>query len=161
MPHFLTLYEKSVPMVVVWVGGEDPVVSLRSRYRHRGFRVGSNIHAGMQEAKQNMRVRRNWAWQVKRGPQWVYFGKISITVLFSIIYSISPGIHKNIFSANLHSVAIHPHRRILPDLAGGHVVLPPMPGAGDDLPIHDPLAQWAPPVQAGVVDGIELATDIG
>src|SRR5258708_32706180 len=68
MPHFLTLYEKSVPMVVVWVGAEDPVVSLRSRYRHRGFRVGSNIHAGTPQAKQNMRVRRNRAWQGRTGP---------------------------------------------------------------------------------------------
>src|SRR6266478_1674386 len=68
MPHFLTLYEKSVPMVVVWVSAEDPVVSLRSRYRHRGFRVGSNIHAGTQKAKQNMRVRRNKAWQLRTGP---------------------------------------------------------------------------------------------
>src|SRR5260370_20722538 len=68
MPHFLTLYEKSGPMVVVWVGAENPVVSLRCRYRHRGFRVGSNIHAGTQKAKQNMRVRRNRARQVSTDP---------------------------------------------------------------------------------------------
>src|SRR5713101_7021651 len=63
VPHFLTLYEKSVPVIVVRVCAEDPVVSLNSRYRHRGFRVGSNIHAGTQKAKQNMRVRRNRACQ--------------------------------------------------------------------------------------------------
>src|SRR5882762_11084523 len=37
VPHLLALYEKSVPVIVVRVGAEDPVVSLRSRYRHRGF----------------------------------------------------------------------------------------------------------------------------
>src|SRR6266481_1599440 len=64
MPHFLAFYEKSVPMVVVWVGAEEPVVSLSCRYRHRGFRVGSNIHAGIQKAQQNMRVTRNRTCQV-------------------------------------------------------------------------------------------------
>src|SRR5207245_10849852 len=120
---------------------------------YRADSISINIQAGMQKAKQKMRVRRNWAWQVKNGPQWLYFGKISITVLFSITYSTSPGIHKNIFSANLHSVAIDPHRRILPDLAGGHVVLPSMPRAGHDLPVHDALTERSAPVEAGVVDG--------
>src|SRR5258708_39823361 len=85
MPHFLTLYEKSVPMVVVWVGAEDPVVSLRCRYRHRGFRVGSNIHAGIQKAQQNMRVKRNRTCQVGH-VQWLYLGKINTTALLSVAY---------------------------------------------------------------------------
>src|SRR6266704_5917627 len=37
VPHLLALYEKRVPVIVVRVGGEDPVVSLGSRCRHRGF----------------------------------------------------------------------------------------------------------------------------
>jgi len=56
MPHFLAFNEKRVPMIVMRVGAEDPVVSLRGRNRHRGFRVGSNIHASEQKTKQNMRV---------------------------------------------------------------------------------------------------------
>ena len=36
-----------------------------------------------------------------------------------------------------------------------------MPRAGHDLPVHDSLAERAPSVQAGIVDGVELATDIG
>jgi hypothetical protein len=37
VPHFLALYEKRIPVVVVRVGAEDPVVSLRGRKCHRGF----------------------------------------------------------------------------------------------------------------------------
>src|SRR5450631_2209641 len=58
MPHFLALNEKRVPMEVVRVNAEDPVVSLRGRNRHRGFESASNIHAAGQKAKQNMRVSR-------------------------------------------------------------------------------------------------------
>src|SRR5207244_8332221 len=35
MPHFLTLHKKGVPMVVVWVCSEDPVVASSCRSRHR------------------------------------------------------------------------------------------------------------------------------
>jgi len=93
--------------------------------------------------------------------QWLYFGKINTTAALSTLSRKLPGIDENIFSANFHSVAIHPYRRILPNLASGHVVLPPVPRAGHDLSVHDTLAQRASPVQAGIVDGIELATDIG
>src|ERR1700746_2030458 len=37
MPHLLAFYEKRVPVIVVRVGAEDPVMSLNSRCRHRGF----------------------------------------------------------------------------------------------------------------------------
>src|SRR6266852_1053355 len=93
--------------------------------------------------------------------QWLYFGKINTTAALSTLSRKLPGIDENIFSANFHSVAIHPYRRILPNLACGHVVLPPVPRAGHDLSVHDALAQRASPVQASIVDGIELATDIG
>src|SRR6266478_1097073 len=89
------------------------------------------------------------------------FRRINITYLQSTLCGKLSCIHKNIFSSNLHRVAIHPHRRILPNLAGGHVVLPSMPRAGHDLPIHDALTERSAPVEAGIVDGIELATDIG
>src|ERR1700730_19425982 len=55
VPHFLALYEKRVPVVVVWVGAKDPVVSLRGRNCHRGFE--SALYIGYDEkAKQNVRV---------------------------------------------------------------------------------------------------------
>src|ERR1700722_3126306 len=40
MPHFLTLYEQRIPMIVVRVGTEDPVMSVRGRKRHRIFETG-------------------------------------------------------------------------------------------------------------------------
>src|SRR5260370_2239382 len=89
------------------------------------------------------------------------FWRINITCLLSTFCGKLSGLHKNIFSANLHSVAIHTDRGVLPDLAGGHVVLPSMPRAGHDLPVHDTLTERSAPVEAGIVDGIELATDIG
>src|SRR5713101_826006 len=70
-------------------------------------------------------------------------------------------IHENVISANLKGVAIHPHRWVLGNLAGGHIVLPAMPRAGHDVPVHDPLAQRPAPMQAGIVDGVELAAHIG
>src|SRR5260370_23704370 len=70
-------------------------------------------------------------------------------------------IHENILSANLEGVAIYPHRRILADLAGSHIVLPAVPRASHDVPIHDPFAQRPTPMEASIVDGIELAAHIG
>src|SRR5882762_1215599 len=37
VPHLLALYEEGVPVILVRVGAEDPVVSFGSRGRHRGF----------------------------------------------------------------------------------------------------------------------------
>src|SRR5712664_2521648 len=72
-----------------------------------------------------------------------------------------PRIYKNIFPPNLYSIAIHSHRGILPDLAGGHVVLPPVPRAGHNLSVHYTLAQRPPSVQASIIDGVELAAYVG
>src|SRR6266853_6382551 len=161
MPHFLAFYEKSVPMVVVWVGAEEPVVSLSCRYRHRGFLCGSNIHAGIQKAKQNMRVRRNRTYHVGTRPSGYILAKSIQLPYYQHFAGKLADIDKNIFPPNLHSVAIHADRGVLPDLAGGHVVLPSVPRAGHDLPVHDALTERPAPVEAGIVDGIELATDIG
>src|SRR5260370_27221476 len=88
------------------------------------------------------------------------FWRINITCLLSTFCGKLSGIHKNIFSANLHSVAIHTDRGVLPDLAGGHVVLPSVPRAGHDFPVHDALTERPPPAKAGIFHGIELATYI-
>src|SRR5690349_1568775 len=53
VPHFLSFYEKCVPVVVVRVGAENPVMSLRGRECHLDFRR-STIHARVQKAKQNV-----------------------------------------------------------------------------------------------------------
>src|SRR2546429_6134759 len=46
------------------------------------------------------------------------------------------------------------------NLAGGHVVLPAMPRASHYVSVHNALAQWPATMEAGIVDGIELAADI-
>src|SRR6266446_4367688 len=89
------------------------------------------------------------------------FRQISLNVVLSMFYRNLSRIHKNIFPPNLYSIAIHSHRGILPDLASGHVVLPPVPWAGHNLCVHDALAQRSPPVQASIIDGVELATYVG
>src|SRR6266481_3502025 len=89
------------------------------------------------------------------------FRQISLNVVLSMFYRNLSRIHKNIFPTNLYSIAIHPHRGILPDLTGGHVVLPPVPWAGHYLAVHDALAQRPPSVQASIIDGVELATHVG
>src|SRR5882757_1202017 len=71
------------------------------------------------------------------------------------------GIHEYVFAANLNLVAIHSHGWVLADLARSYVILPAVPRASDDVAVHYALPQWASSVQAGVVDGIELAADIG
>ena len=80
--------------------------------------------------------------------------------IFNIL-TVAIGVHKNVFPANLDAVAINTHSRVLADLTRGDVVLPPMPRAGNYVLVHDPLAQRPAPVQAGIIDGIELAPHVG
>src|SRR5215475_15658732 len=56
MPHLLALNKKRVPVIVVRVCGEDPVVSSRCLRRHLE-KFGGTIHAMTGKAKQNVRVR--------------------------------------------------------------------------------------------------------
>src|ERR1700674_6206 len=93
-------------------------------------------------------------------PRWPYLGKENITCVFSICYNYLAGIHENIFSTNFNGVAIHPHSWVLANLARGHVVLPAMPRASHYVSVHNTLAQWPATMEAGIVDGIELAADI-
>src|SRR5437660_1267612 len=93
--------------------------------------------------------------------RWPYFAGTDTTVLLSIAYRKLSSVHENVFSANLKTVAIYTHCRVLADLAGGNVVLPAVPRARNDSPVHDPLAQWPTAMQAGIVDGVKLAPHIG
>src|SRR6266581_2230491 len=70
------------------------------------------------------------------------------------------GIHENVFSANLNGVAIHPHRWILPNLAGDNIILPAMPRTRHHISVHNTLPQRPATMQTGIVDGIELAAYI-
>src|ERR1700687_4060434 len=92
--------------------------------------------------------------------RWPYFGKCNITYLFSMCYNHLACIHENIFSTNFNGVAIHAHSWILANLARGHVVLPAMPRTSQYVSVHNTLAQRPAAMEAGIVDGIELAADI-
>src|SRR6266481_9826842 len=70
-------------------------------------------------------------------------------------------VDENILPADLQGIVIHAHRRVLADFAGGHVVLPAVPGTSHYRSIHDSLSQGPTPVQTGIVDGVELAPNIG
>src|SRR5712691_9787298 len=70
-------------------------------------------------------------------------------------------VDEDVFSADLQGIAIHAHGGVLADLAGGYVVLPAVPGTRHYRAIHYPLAQRPAPVQAGIVDGVELSGNIG
>src|SRR6266403_1466814 len=70
------------------------------------------------------------------------------------------GVNENILTTDFYAVAIHPHGRVLADFACRYIVLPPMPRAGHHVAVHYSLAQRPAPVQAGIVDGVELAVNV-
>src|SRR5882672_2804435 len=70
------------------------------------------------------------------------------------------GVNENIFTADLYAVAIHPHGWVLADFASSYVVLPPMPRAGHHVAVHHSLPQRPAPVQAGIVNGVELTANV-
>jgi hypothetical protein len=89
----------------------------------------------------------------------VFFQPISF--IFNILRDFSRDIHEYLFSADFGKVASHSHAGVLNKLSGGHVVLPAMPGAGNNLILERPLSQGSAPVQAGVIDSEELTSHIG
>jgi hypothetical protein len=70
------------------------------------------------------------------------------------------GVYENIFSPDLHAVAIHTHGRVLADFARGYVVLPAMPWARHDVAVHNSLTEGPSPVETRIVNGTVLAANI-
>src|SRR6266852_444455 len=70
------------------------------------------------------------------------------------------GVNENIFTPDFYAVAIHPYGWVLADFACRYIVLPPVPRAGHHVAVHHSLPQRPAPVQAGIVDGVELAANV-
>jgi hypothetical protein len=70
-------------------------------------------------------------------------------------------IYEDLIAANFDRVAGRSDGRVRYHVTGSHVELPAMPGAGDDLAVEFPFTQGASPMHAYVIDGKELAFDIG
>src|SRR6266571_5008163 len=90
------------------------------------------------------------------------FGQyLIIRFIFREILSPLPSIYEDVFAPDLDSIAIPSHRRVLLYLPRSHIILPAVPGTGNDIPLQNPLPERPTPMKAGIVDGIELAPDIG
>jgi hypothetical protein len=74
---------------------------------------------------------------------------------------ISRDIYEYLFSPHFRRVASHTHTGVLNQLSGCHVVLPTMPGAGNNFILERSLPQGSSAVQASVIDGEELASYVG
>jgi hypothetical protein len=72
-----------------------------------------------------------------------------------------PDVNENVVSADLDGVTIDAHGGVLHELAGGHVVLPHVPGAGYYLPVEFAFAQRAAFMGAYTIDSAELTGNIG
>jgi len=57
-------------------------------------------------------------------------------------------IYEDIVAADFHPVRLASDGRVSDQLSRGDVVLPPMPGASDDLAVKLALAQWPSTMEA-------------
>jgi hypothetical protein len=57
-------------------------------------------------------------------------------------------IYEDIVAADFHSIRLAGNGRVGDQFSGGDVVLPPVPGASDDLPVQLALAQWPSTMEA-------------
>jgi hypothetical protein len=86
---------------------------------------------------------------------------LDISFIFNELGEFSRNIDENFVSADFRRVAGHAHARVLDHLPGGYVVLPTVPGTGNNFILERPLAQRPSPMQARVVDSVELTGHIG
>src|SRR5687768_4069748 len=70
-------------------------------------------------------------------------------------------IDPDVFPAHLDGKTGDSHGRIAGNLAIGRVILPPVPGACQELSCENALAQRSPAMQTRAVNGVELALDVG
>ena len=57
-------------------------------------------------------------------------------------------IYEDIVAADFHPIGLTGNGRVGDQFSGGDVVLPPVPGASDDLPVQLALAQWPSTMEA-------------
>jgi hypothetical protein len=84
-----------------------------------------------------------------------------LSYVFSIICKrLSAYIYENVLSSYLNPIRGHADSRVLFNLAGRDIVLPSMPGTGDNISLKNSLPQRSPPMQAGVANGVECPSDM-
>jgi hypothetical protein len=84
-----------------------------------------------------------------------------ISFVFNELYEFSSNIDENFIPPDFCRVASNTHARVLDNLPGGYVILPPMPGASNNLILERALAERTTPVQARIVDSEELTRHVG
>src|SRR5271157_5445483 len=73
---------------------------------------------------------------------------------------ISSDIDEDLFASYFSWIAGDSHTWVLEEPSGGYVILPTVPGTGDNRAQERPLAQRSSPVQASIVDREELPGDV-
>lgn len=69
-------------------------------------------------------------------------------------------VYKYIFAPHFGRIAVHSRLRILNYFTRCHVILPPVPGAGDHFPIQRTLTERSASVQTSIIDRVNLPADI-
>jgi len=69
-------------------------------------------------------------------------------------------INPNIVTTDFDSVGFNPYHLIHHQFTGGHVILPAVPGTGYGHSVEFPLPQRPASVQASVMDGVKLVSNI-
>src|ERR1700756_2670959 len=69
---------------------------------------------------------------------------------------LSADINENLLPPDLHRIALHPSRRVLPDSTRPYIVLPAMPGTSHHRPLQRAITQRPSAVNTNPVDRMEL-----
>jgi hypothetical protein len=84
-----------------------------------------------------------------------------ISFVFNVLDELSSNIDEDFIPSDFRLVASNSHARVLDNLPGGYVILPPVPRTGNNFILECTLAQRTSPMQASIVDSIELTRYIG
>src|SRR5713101_512933 len=145
-PHLLALNEKGVPVIDPRVDSQQPEPWFGRELRHpsNGTIPGALYTVGK-----------------KSGQLCVQNFCPSAGNCSHPARSGSANINENVVAAHLDRVGFDANGRICRQLAGGDVVLPAVPGAGDDLAFEVALAKRAAAMEAYIIDYKQLTANIG
>jgi hypothetical protein len=76
----------------------------------------------------------------------------------------SPGltdVYEDLISPQFNSIALHAIGRLLRQPAGGDVILPAVPGAGNSIALEFAFTQWASVMKTYAIDCKELTVNMG
>ena len=131
-PHFLALHEKGIPVINARVYGEQPAFWFGGRLCHPSKSAARNIHGKVCKMDN-------------------FIGGIFGVGTEAVKLRLSPAlayIYEDIVAADFHPIRLASDGRVGDQFSGGDVVLPPVPGASDDLPVKLAPTQWPSTVEA-------------